>query len=73
MLHAACCLLLMRDLNDVLPWSFLLCDGQVWVDAKCVNAISQACFSKDTKIMQAALHFFLGVEQVGDDDRDVSC
>ena len=42
------------------------------MDAKCVNAISLACFSKDSKLMAAAMRFFLGVDQVDDDDPVVS-
>ena len=33
----------------------------VWHDAKTVNVITTACFSKITKVMVAALKFFLGM------------
>lgn len=40
----------------------------VWRDAKTVNVIATACFSEITKVMVAALKFFLGSS--GDDDGD---
>lgn len=33
----------------------------IWNDAKTVNVITTACFSKITKVMVAALKFFLGM------------
>merc|ERR1719266_632897 len=48
----------------------------IWRDAKTVNVISTACFSKITKIMVTALKFFLGSdeeneEEDSDDDEDL--
>jgi protein SDA1 len=40
----------------------------VWRDAKTVNALSTACFSKDSGIMTGALYFFLGMEDLEDVD-----
>ncbi|KAI1286748.1 Protein SDA1 -like protein [Halotydeus destructor] len=42
----------------------------VWRDAKTVNVIATACFSKVTKIMVAALKFFLGKDDDGHKDSD---
>ena len=42
----------------------------IWHDAKTVNVITSACFSKVTKILVAALKFFLGHEKVEDGDSD---
>nr|CAD7438177.1 unnamed protein product [Timema bartmani] len=44
----------------------------VWNDAKTVNVITTACFSKFTKVMVAALKFFLGADEdeKKDDDSD---
>ncbi|KAI8761553.1 protein SDA1 [Biomphalaria glabrata] len=45
----------------------------IWNDAKTVNVISTACFSKITKVMVAAMKFFLGkdeLEQKDDSDSD---
>jgi hypothetical protein len=46
----------------------------VWRDAKTVNVISTACFSKSTKVMTAALKFFLTADEAelksDDDDSD---
>ncbi|KAK3099295.1 hypothetical protein FSP39_002193 [Pinctada imbricata] len=39
----------------------------VWNDAKTVNVITTACFSKVTKILVAALKFFLGRDAENDD------
>merc|ERR1712223_1216911 len=48
----------------------------IWRDAKTVNVISTACFSKITKIMVTALKFFLGSdeeneEEESDDEEDI--
>lgn len=46
---------------------------QVWNDVKTVNVIATACFSKITKVMVAALKFFLGTdpdEEKNSDDSD---
>ncbi|KAG0726388.1 Protein SDA1 [Chionoecetes opilio] len=48
---------------------------KVWNDTKTVNTISTACFSKVTKIMVAALKFFIGKdeeEEGGDKESDNS-
>ncbi|KAG8225027.1 hypothetical protein J437_LFUL000004 [Ladona fulva] len=48
----------------------------IWNDAKSVNVISTALFSKFTKVMVAALKFFLGSdpsEKNSDDSDSVSC
>ncbi|XP_038063105.1 protein SDA1 homolog [Patiria miniata] len=42
----------------------------IWRDAKTVNVIVTACFSKITKIVVAALKFFLGTNAEEDDDSD---
>eukprot|EP00096_Caligus_rogercresseyi_P013657 TRINITY_DN6281_c0_g1_i1.p1 TRINITY_DN6281_c0_g1~~TRINITY_DN6281_c0_g1_i1.p1 ORF type:complete len:735 (-),score=224.55 TRINITY_DN6281_c0_g1_i1:91-2106(-) len=39
-----------------------------WHDAKTVNVITSACFSDSLKMTVAALHFFLGKDEVEDDD-----
>jgi len=39
----------------------------VWTGDKLVNAISTACFSKDSQILALSLRFFLGVEIVDDE------
>lgn len=43
---------------------------KVWKDAKTVNVITTACFSKVTKIMVAAIKFFLGVDSNDDSDSE---
>jgi len=40
----------------------------IWRDAKTVNVISTACFSKITKIMVTALKFFLGSDEENDEE-----
>jgi protein SDA1 len=40
----------------------------VWRDAKTVNVISTACFSKQFKVVATALRFFLGVTTAEDED-----
>jgi hypothetical protein len=40
------------------------------MDEKTVNAISTVCISKHTKMIAAALRFFLGVTPIDDDDDD---
>lgn len=42
----------------------------VWKDAKTVNVIASACFSKIVKVMVAALSFFLGRDEEDKDDQD---
>ncbi|CAH1267241.1 SDAD1 [Branchiostoma lanceolatum] len=42
----------------------------VWNDAKTVNVIATACFSKVTKIMVAALKFFLGKDEEEENGSD---
>merc|ERR1719266_772493 len=42
----------------------------VWRDAKTVNVIASACFSKITKIMVTATKFFLGSDDDEDDDEE---
>ncbi|KAF0971943.1 hypothetical protein FDP41_009639 [Naegleria fowleri] len=41
----------------------------IWNDDRCVNVISQSCFSDDTALVVIALKFFLG-EQVEDPDEE---
>jgi len=41
----------------------------VWRDAKTVNVITTACFSKITKVMVTAIKFFLGNDQAEDDEK----
>lgn len=41
----------------------------VWRDAKTVNVIRTACFSKVTKVMVTAIKFFLGNDQADVDDK----
>jgi protein SDA1 len=41
----------------------------VWNDDKTVNVISTACFVQDTKMVVAALKFFLGVENDEDEEQ----
>ncbi|GFR89647.1 protein SDA1 homolog [Elysia marginata] len=40
----------------------------IWNDAKTVNVIATACFSKITKVMVAAIKFFLGKDVVDQND-----
>ena len=42
----------------------------VWRDAKSVNVIANAAFHKSPHIMVAALKFFMGHDDVGDEDED---
>lgn len=42
----------------------------IWNDAKTVNVITTACFSKITKILVAALTFFLGKDEEEKQDSD---
>eukprot|EP00899_Mesostigma_viride_P012492 jgi/Mesvir1/21243/Mv06673-RA.1 len=42
----------------------------VWTDARTVNIISSACFSKHTRTMVAALKFFLGQDQVTEEEEE---
>ncbi|XP_056010430.1 protein SDA1 homolog [Ostrea edulis] len=42
----------------------------IWNDAKTVNAIATACFSKVTKVLVAALKFFLGHEDGEKEESD---
>lgn len=42
----------------------------IWNDAKTVNVITTACFSKVTKILVAALTFFLGKDEEEKQDSD---
>lgn len=44
----------------------------IWRDAKTVNVITTACFSKVTKILVAALKFFLGQDGPSNDQGDNS-
>ena len=43
---------------------------RVWMDAKTVNAVVTACFHKDAKIITVALHFFIGVNFIEEEDDD---
>ncbi|KAF8782118.1 Protein SDA1 like protein [Argiope bruennichi] len=40
----------------------------IWRDEKTVNAISTACFSKDTKLLVKAIHFFLNIDEKDEED-----
>ncbi|XP_054612865.1 protein SDA1 homolog [Dunckerocampus dactyliophorus] len=42
----------------------------IWNNAKTVNVITTACFSKETKILVAALKFFLGTDEEDKDGSD---
>ncbi|KAK6195869.1 hypothetical protein SNE40_001207 [Patella caerulea] len=42
----------------------------IWNDAKVVNVISTACFSKVTKVLVAAMKFFLGHNEESDEEED---
>jgi len=43
---------------------------KIWNDSKTVNVIVTACFSKVTKILVAAITFFLGVDEQDEKDDD---
>ncbi|KAG7154659.1 SDA1-like [Homarus americanus] len=47
-----------------------LYNKRVWNDAKTVNILSMACFSKVTKIMVAAIKFFIGRDEEKTDETD---
>ena len=36
---------------------------RIWTDAKTVNVVASACFSKHEKIVLTGIHFFLGIDQ----------
>ena len=36
---------------------------RIWTDAKTVNVVASACFSKHEKIVVSGVHFFLGIDQ----------
>uniref|UniRef100_A0A8C4RFN5 Protein SDA1 n=1 Tax=Erpetoichthys calabaricus TaxID=27687 RepID=A0A8C4RFN5_ERPCA len=64
---------MLRDSNSVaakisLDVMIELYTRNIWNDAKTVNVITTACFSKVTKILVAALKFFLGKDE--DDKKD---
>ena len=42
----------------------------IWSNTKTIQVIATACFSKTTKIMVAALKFFLGSEKRNEDGSD---
>ena len=44
----------------------------VWSDAKTVNIVVTACFSSTTKVMVAAIKFFLGKDEDADNQEDSS-
>lgn len=44
----------------------------VWHNAELVNQIAHACLSRSTKILVAALQFFLGTDDKDENDRDSS-
>ncbi|XP_054724201.1 protein SDA1 homolog [Uloborus diversus] len=44
----------------------------IWKEAKCVNAIVTACFSKVNKILVAACQFFLGTDKEEEDEKSDS-
>lgn len=41
---------------------------RIWTDARTVNVIGSACANKATRVMVAAINFFLGIECKMDDD-----
>jgi protein SDA1 len=43
----------------------------VWTDARTVNVLGSACLSPLSRVMVAAVHFFLGIEtKMHDDDEE---
>lgn len=44
----------------------------IWRDTKTVNVISTGCFSKITKVMVAALKFFVTVDAIDSSDESSS-
>ncbi|KAG2465802.1 EPHA5 protein, partial [Polypterus senegalus] len=66
---------MLRDSNSVaakisLDVMIELYTRNIWNDAKTVNVITTACFSKVTKILVAALKFFLGKDEDEKKDSD---
>ncbi|XP_071477530.1 protein SDA1 homolog [Diadema antillarum] len=66
---------MLRDSNTVAAKMSLdvmieLYKKNIWNDAKTVNVIVTACFSKVTKIMVTALQFFLGTDEDEENDSD---
>ena len=43
---------------------------RVWTDERTVNVLGTACLAQATRVMVAAIHFFLGIEQKMEDDED---
>ena len=41
---------------------------RVWTDARTVNVISTACFATDSRLVVTGLRFFLGIDELIDDD-----
>nr|XP_053653012.1 protein SDA1 homolog [Cherax quadricarinatus]XP_053653013.1 protein SDA1 homolog [Cherax quadricarinatus]XP_053653014.1 protein SDA1 homolog [Cherax quadricarinatus]XP_053653016.1 protein SDA1 homolog [Cherax quadricarinatus] len=50
-----------------------LYNKHVWNDAKTVNILASACFSKVTKIMVAAIKFFIGKDNEEAEETDSDC
>ncbi|CAG2123038.1 unnamed protein product, partial [Medioppia subpectinata] len=68
---------MLRDSNKIaakisLEIMIELYNKNVWKDAKTVNVIGSACFSKITKILVASLTFFLGKDEDHGSDSDNS-
>ncbi|XP_061589670.1 protein SDA1 homolog [Cololabis saira] len=66
---------MLRDSNPVagkisLDVMVELYNRNIWNDAKTVNVITTACFSKVTKILVAGLKFFLGKDEDDKNDSD---
>ncbi|XP_029025925.1 protein SDA1 homolog [Betta splendens] len=66
---------MLRDNNPIAAKSSLdvmveLYRRNIWNDAKTVNVITTACFSKVTKILVAGLKFFLGKDEDEKNDSD---
>jgi protein SDA1 len=43
---------------------------RIWTDARTVNVLGSACVNKATRVMVAAINFFMGIESKMEDDDD---
>ncbi|KAK8813218.1 hypothetical protein WA158_002810 [Blastocystis sp. Blastoise] len=43
---------------------------QIWIDEKSVNVIATACLSKHSKVSVGGIRFFLGIEDIIEDDEE---
>ena len=41
---------------------------RIWTDARTVNVIATACISNESRLVKTGIRFFLGIEQLIDDD-----